>query len=147
MLGDAMNLVVTRRWMTGDTTMGTLTIDGMPECYSLEDLVRTSHGEDIRDVKVPGQTAIPAGIYRVTMDRSPKFGRVPHVHDVPGFTNILIHAGNTVSDTAGCILVGLTRKPAALEQSRLALAELIKKLERAEAMGEDITLEIREMFA
>ena len=142
-----MNLVVTRRWQTGDTTTGTLTIDGLPVCYTLEDYVRTAHGEDIHDVKIPGQTAIPAGTYRVTMHDSPKFGRVPKVHDVPGFEDILIHAGNTAKDTAGCILVGLTRKPAALEQSRLALAEVIKTLEHAEAMGEAIALEIREMFA
>lgn len=142
-----MILVLTRRWQTGDTTMGTLTVDGNPECYTLEDVVRTTHGEDIHTVKIAGMTAIPAGTYRVTMHDSPKFGRVPHVHDVPGFTDILIHAGNTAKDTAGCILVGMTRKPAALEQSRVALVDLIKKMETAEANGEPITIEIREVFA
>lgn len=142
-----LRLVLTRRWVTGDTTMGTLTVDGMPECYTLEDVVRTAQGEDIHDVKVPGETAIPAGTYRVEMDQSPKFGRVPHLRDVPGFTDILIHAGNTVKDTEGCILVGLTRKPSALEQSRVALVELIKKIERAEQHGRPVNLEIREMVA
>ncbi len=141
-----MKLELVRRWQTGDTTTGTITVDGIPECYSLEDVVRTAHGEDISAVKVPGATAIPAGTYRVTLHDSPRFGRVPKLHDVPGFTDILIHAGNTAKDTKGCILVGLTRRPAALEQSRLALGQLVKKLEAAEEHGTPITLMIRDAF-
>ena len=133
-----MTLVLTRRWQTGDTTMGTLTVDGSPLCYTLEDVVR--------EVKIPGETAIPAGTYVVTMHQSPRFGRVPKIHDVPGFTDVLCHAGNTAKDTAGCVLVGMTRQPSAIEQSRVALNLLIPMVESAEARGEPITIEIREAF-
>lgn len=139
-----MNLAITRRWKAGDATVGTLVVDGAPLCYTLEDVVRTEHGEDIHDVKVPGETAIPAGTYRVTMHQSPKFGRVPKLHDVPGFTDILIHAGNTAKDSRGCILVGMVRQSTSLQQSKIALDLLIPHLERATANGEEITIEIRE---
>jgi hypothetical protein len=56
---------------------------------------------------VYAQTAIPAGTYRVTVEISPKFGRVlPRLHNVPHFIGILIHSGNTEKDSAGCIIVG-----------------------------------------
>lgn len=149
-----MTLALTRRWQTGNATMGTLTVDGSPLCYVLEDRVRTKDTDgdgdidavDVAEFKVPGETAIPAGTYRVEMDQSPRFGRVPHIRDVPGFTHILIHAGNVADHTRGCILVGMTRQPAALEQSRVALSLLIPHLERAEAHSEPITIEIRESF-
>ena len=69
-------------------------------CYTLED--------PVRDVKIPGETAIPAGRYRVTLENSPKFGPdTITLHNVPDFQYIRIHAGNTVDDTEGCPLVGL----------------------------------------
>jgi len=61
-------LTLTRRWRTADTTTGTLTVDGIPECYSLEDVVRVpslaealdelTKAAEVARVKVPGQTAI-----------------------------------------------------------------------------------------
>ena len=139
-----MILTLTRRWCSGDCTIGTLTVDGAPECFTLEDVVRTSAdpvkaAEEIQVVKVAGHTAIPAGTYRVTLHDSPRFGRVPLLHGVPGFTDILIHAGNTAKNTQGCILVGQRRGPASLEQSRLALAALLPKIESADV----VTIEIR----
>ena len=49
-------------------------------------------------------SCIPAGEYRLKMTVSPKYGTCYKVIDVPGRTNILIHTGNTVDDTLGCIL-------------------------------------------
>ena len=51
-------------------------------------------------------SCIPAGEYPLKMIVSPKYGPVYKVHDVPGRTDILIHTGNTVDDTLGCILPG-----------------------------------------
>lgn len=101
-----MELTLYRRPTVGTATPGDLYVDGALECRTLEDVVRPlgPHGEG----KVPGETAIPAGRYRVRMDVvSPRFGRIlPRLEDVPGFTGILIHSGNTAEDTRGCILVG-----------------------------------------
>ncbi len=79
-------------------------------------------------------SCIPAGTYTSSPVRSPKFGDVYGVHNVPGRSAILIHAGNyggdiekgLKSDIEGCILLGmgrgtLTGQPA-LTMSRDAIA-------------------------
>lgn len=56
---------------------------------------------------VRGSTAVQAGVYRLALSRSPKFGRLlPLLVGVPGMTGVRIHRGNTVADTRGCILPG-----------------------------------------
>jgi hypothetical protein len=149
-----VKLDVVRRWRTDEATIGTMLIDGEPFAYTLEDPVRAKddNGDGIIDanevarVKIPEQTAIPAGTYMVLMHRSPKFGRVPKILDVPGFTDILIHSGNKPSDTAGCVLVGLTRRRESIEQSKVALVDLIRRIEAAEKIGDSVWIEIREAF-
>lgn len=82
-------------------TIGRLYLNGEYFCDTLEDTLRAP------GVKIPGQTAIPAGTYSVVLNCSPKFNRLlPRLLDVPGFDGILMHRGNTHRDTAGCILVG-----------------------------------------
>ena len=88
-----------------------MNVDGRFVCFGLED--------EYRDDKVANETRIPAGRYKVKMRteggfharytrRFPDFHRgMLHVSDVPSFTFILIHIGNTDEDTAGCLLVGL----------------------------------------
>jgi hypothetical protein len=94
-----MNLVL-KRIELGDTyTIGKLYIDDVFECYTLEDKVR--------DAKVRNETAIPYGTYPVCIDYSNRFQKdMPHVLDVPEFSGIRIHSGNTDKDTEGCILLG-----------------------------------------
>lgn len=119
-----MNLTLKRRWVERDATIGELFLDGLWECYTLEDLVR--------DVKLPGRTAIPAGSYDITLDFSPRFGRVlPHLLNVPGFEGIRLHAGNLPDDTSGCILVGRIRGDAKILGSKLALDALMEKFRMA----------------
>lgn len=87
----------------GDYTIGDLYIDGVYFCNTLEDQVRDLS----KETKVFGQTAIPFGSYQVQVSRSPKFGRdLPRLLNVPHFEGILIHRGNIIKDTNGCILLG-----------------------------------------
>ncbi len=119
-----MILHLVRKWFTEISTVGILYVDGAEECYVLEDRVRTGP-------KVPGETAIPEGTYTVIIDHSRRFNRdMPLILDVPGFTGIRIHSGNTAANTDGCLLVGRTRgpKPDWIGSSRVAFDALFEKL-------------------
>ena len=109
-----MKLQVVRTQLGKDATNGLLFIDGIFECYTLEDQYQA--------VKVMHETCIPEGTYEI------KFRTVGGFHtryaerygadhygmlwlqDVPGFEYILIHTGNTDEHTAGCLLVGETQQ-------------------------------------
>lgn len=110
-------------------TMGVLFLDGHYQCFALEDQLREQPGQPVSAWKIPKQTAIPAGRYRVVLTPSVRFQRpLPLLVDVPGFTGVRIHSGNTVSDTEGCILVGKDRQEGRILQSRIALDLLYNKL-------------------
>lgn len=119
-----MNLLLRRRWFEPTCTIGTLAIDGVWECYTLEDVER--------DTKLYGVTAIPRGRYEVVIDMSRRFKRLlPRLVDVPGFEGVRIHPGNTASDTDGCILVGMDKYIDGVGHSRIAFASLMGKLLKA----------------
>ncbi len=96
-------LIEVKRFEFKDThTVGKMYVDGVYECYTLEDAVRNG-------TKVVGKTAIPIGTYKLIIDASTRFKQdMPHILDVPDFTGVRIHAGNTSADTDGCILLGST---------------------------------------
>lgn len=153
-----MKLKVERRWKKSTYTIGRLYIDGCYYCNTLEDkdrgLKQTDSEDYIRRRKVAGETAIPAGTYRVSMNTiSPKYsavawyksfcdGKMPRLQYVPGFDGILIHPGTTALDTKGCILVGKNTKVGQLTQSRDTFKEVYKRLKEAAGRGETITIEI-----
>ena len=88
--------------------------------------------------KVMGKTAIPEGEYKIVMSPSAKFHRnMPYLKDVPQFEGIMIHPGNTVEDTRGCILVG-TKYGAGLANSRAKFEKIMKILNSED----DNTIEI-----
>ena len=120
-----MLLQLVRRWFTEESTIGTLYVDGLDECFTLEDRVRTGP-------KVFGATAIPEGTYAISIDMSQRFRReLPRLIGVPGFDGIRIHAGNVAEDTHGCILVGQTRGPDWIGRSRAAFDLLFAKMQTA----------------
>ena len=94
-------LIEVKRFEFKDThTVGKMYVNGVYECYTLEDAVRNG-------TKVLGKTAIPIGTYKLIIDASTRFKQdMPHILNVPDFTGVRIHAGNTSADTDGCILVG-----------------------------------------
>ena len=79
-------------------------------CYTLEDPYHKK--------KIHGETRIPSGIYDIILltngalhhkyqKRFPCFHKgMLWLQDVPGFTGVLIHTGNTPKHTKGCLLVG-----------------------------------------
>ena len=119
-----MKLTLERFLIGEQRTIGRLLIDGEFFCYTLEDRVREP------GFKVYGATAIPAGTYQIGMSYSARFKMVlPLLKQVPGFDGIRIHAGNTESDTEGCILVGHNLLHDRIGSSRMALADLIDRLQ------------------
>lgn len=136
-----MKLTLDRTDYADTATVGKLYVDGVYECFSLEDEI------EVNGIKRDGQTCIPPGLYRVVLTWSPKFKRtLPLVLDVPGFDGIRIHPGNDSGDTRGCILVGksLTINHGApyLLDSADAFRELYPKLYYANALGDEISLEV-----
>jgi len=119
-----MNIRVLRKTFTDQSTVGELSVNGKFECFTLEDKVRA--------VKIHGKTAIPAGIYEVTVTFSDKFKKpLPLLLNVPNFAGIRIHSGNTAADTEGCILVGTTKAADSVGNSRVAFKALFEKIEAA----------------
>lgn len=97
-----MKLKLIRNRFAESWTTGQLYIDDVYFCFTLEDVVRP-----VGAPKVMHETAIPYGEYLVTLENSPRFGpNTITINDVPGFTGIRIHSGNTNQDTSGCIIVG-----------------------------------------
>ena len=87
-----MKLVLIRDQTDIDGTFGRLYINGLFECHTLEDVDRLL---EKGGTKIPGETAIPRGEYKVIIDWSNRFKKeMMHVLDVPQFAGIRIHAGN-----------------------------------------------------
>ena len=132
-----MELLLKRKPTDGTRTHGDLLIDDLWECYTLEDPVR------LDGVKIPGDTAIPAGRYQVIVNHSPRFGRqLPLLLRVPHFAGVRIHSGNDVEDTEGCILVGRGREPTRITESRAALEDLMTEIEGALQAGEQVWITV-----
>ena len=123
-----MKLVLKRIAKKETYTIGKLYIDGVYFCDTLEDRVRDLNLEE----KVKHETAIPAGCYKVIVNKSPKFQReLPRLLDVPYFDGILIHRGSTDKDTSGCILVGENKVVGRLINSTKYEIELTKRIKEA----------------
>jgi len=110
-----MKLDVVRTQFGKDATNGMLFVDGVFECFTLED--------EVRDIKVMSETAIPLGEYKIKFRNiggfdtkyKARYGSTFHkgmleLQDVPNFKYILIHTGNTDQHTAGCLLIGETQQ-------------------------------------
>jgi hypothetical protein len=94
-----MKLIQQRIDGTAVDTLGLLYVDGKFFGFTLED--------ERREVKVKGETRIPAGTYELGVRYSPKLKREAiQIKDVPNFEWVMFHAGNTEADTEGCVLVG-----------------------------------------
>lgn len=102
-----------------DTTFGNLFIDGVRECYTLEDAVREMPGVAVVRWKIRERTAIPSASWsrsmglsashRITMEVSQRFGPdTITINDVSAFDHIRMHSGIDIGSTEGCVCVGDT---------------------------------------
>ena len=153
-----MELIVERKYKKQSYTIGNLYIDGVFFSNTLEDADRGLDNsmsiERIKELKKPSITAIPRGTYEVTLDiTSPKYskvqfyrevcnGKVPRLLNVKGFEGVLIHAGNTDKDSAGCLLVGQNKVKGQVVNSRETFKELYKLLKDRKSRGEKIIIKI-----
>jgi hypothetical protein len=93
-----------------ESTLSHLYINGIFQCYLLED--------KIRDVKIAYKTAIPKGIFSLKLNThgaknvnyKKAFGKLHQgmieINGLPNFSFVYIHSGNTIKDSAGCPLCG-----------------------------------------
>jgi len=153
-----MKLTLERRYKCENYTIGKLFIDGQYFCDTCEDKDRGLTDEmkerEIIRKKVYGETAIPKGIYRVSMEIvSPKFksriwarpykGIVPCLLNVKGFEGVLIHPGNSANDSLGCILVGENKEKGKVINSQVTWKRLMDEfLVPCPSKKEDIFIEI-----
>ena len=77
---------------------------------------------------LPYISCIPAGWYEWKKHLSPKFKHCVLLQGVKDRSNILIHKGNSVSETKGCILVGLTFNGKIVGSSKTAYGMLMSSL-------------------
>lgn len=133
-----MKLEIFRTDKTAISTIGSMSVDGVFECFTLEnpEVENPSLGHS--------HICIPCGTYPVTMYDSPKHGRVPLLHDVPNRTWVEIHVGCFSKDTLGCILTGQHKAVDFISNSALALEALIRKIEAALSAGETVEITIQE---
>lgn len=153
-----MELFLERKHKKSNYTIGNLYIDGKLFCNTLEDkdrgLTCNMMETQIKSLKVYGETAIPTGSYTINMNTvSPKFksrswakphgGKLPRLLNVKGFEGVLIHVGNTIKDTLGCIIVGENKVKGQVINSTVTFNKLMKVLLEASLRGETITLTIK----
>ena len=136
-----MKLVLKRDFFTTESTIGVLSIDGDFQCFILEDVDRKL---EAGGKKIYGQTAIPRGIYPVSISYSPRFRKpLPLLSGVPGFEGIRIHSGNTAADTEGCLIVGASRTLNRVNTSRDAFSRLFTRIKAALDGGSRVSIEIK----
>ena len=96
--------VLLKKFVSGAETKTSL------QSFTLED--------EYRDVKVSGETRIPAGFYKLGLRKDdtpltlkyrakyPWFKHHIEILNVKGFTGVYIHIGNSERDTDACLLLG-----------------------------------------
>lgn len=104
-----INIELKRIKETKISTIGELYVDGQKVCYVLED--------GYNNPKIYGESRIPAGKYLITARTEGTFYNVystvykkKHpmlwIRNIPGFEYVLIHKGNSVTETKGCLILG-----------------------------------------
>lgn len=136
-----MELILERKDLNDKSTIGELSINGVTECFILEDTVR--------DVKIDGKTAIPYGRYKIIVTKSNRFSKMaghdvylPLLLNVPNYEGVRIHTGNKPEDTEGCLLPGTEKGTNQVMNSKTAFIKLNDKINLA-LKTEDVWITIK----
>lgn len=135
-----MIIEIRRDTFTPTSTLGEMYVDGRLFGQTLED---TDRHLETGGTKIDGETAIPRGRYLVSLNFSTRFRKImPWVHDVPGFSGVRIHGGNTPADTHGCPLLGQyrDREKQIVYECGPINSRLIAELEACQRRGEGVWL-------
>ena len=156
-----MELKLIRKYRCSNYCIDKLYINNKYFSDALEDpdrsLTDSMSLEEIKKIKIKGNTCIPYGTYNVTLDiYSPKFGsksyykevcngKVPRLLNVKGFDGILIHVGDGPNGhklTEGCILVGRNTIKGGLTEGKKYFQLLYNQMLEAKKRGEKIKITI-----
>lgn len=142
-----MELRLERKYRSSKYCIDKLYINGKYFSDALEDpdrgLTDSMSLEEIKKIKVKGNTCIPYGTYNVTITYSPRFKKnLPLINNVKGFEGIRIHSGNTPQDTEGCLLLGFNRVKGQVVDSRITVSKFITQMQQALNKGEKVTITI-----
>ena len=137
-----MKIEVNRIFKASNYTIGELSVNNNYVCDTLEDKVRAD------GKKVYAETAIPTGTYTLVLSYSNRFKKVmPEILNVPNFSGIRIHCGNSSKDTEGCLLVGKWdgKTENWISDSKNSYNKLYPLLEEAFNKKENITITIKDI--
>ena len=137
-----MEIVLQRDVLHDDYTLGTMYVGLRHYGYTCEDRDRLL--ELHPEAKIHGKTCIPRGRYRVTSSPSKRFGRVMlELLEVPGFSGVRIHGGNTSADTEGCPLLGSVRTLDGVANCKERCESLLRDVQSAEQRGEEVWIDVK----
>lgn len=142
-----MELRLERKYRNNNYCIDKLYINGKYFSDVLEDpdrgLTDNMSLEEIKKVKIKGNTCIPYGTYNITITYSPRFKKnLPLLNNVKGFDGIRIHSGNKPQDTEGCLLPGFNKVKGQVINSRVTTDKLIAQIQQALNKGEKVTITI-----
>lgn len=139
---NTLELLLERDIIEPEFSLGHLYVAMQFYGYTCEDADRAL--EDHPEAKIHGQSAIPRGRYRLATSLSQRFGReLPILENVPGFSGVRIHGGNTAADTEGCILLGRVRTRNGVANCADRVVSLTKVINDTEANGDEVWLTVR----
>ena len=142
-----MELKLIRKYRCSNYCIDKLYINNEYFSDALEDpdrgLTDTMSLEEIKKIKIKGNTCIPYGTYNITITYSPRFKKnLPLLNNVKGFDGIRIHSGNKPQDTEGCLLPGFNKVKGQVIDSRVTTDKLIAQIQQALNKGEKVTITI-----
>lgn len=142
-----MKFTLVRSFIQKNMCIGQLYANDAFICYILEDTVRDLNMDgdldDDGEGKVYAESAIPYGTYEIIVSYSPRFKKdLPLLLNVKGFTGIRIHPGNTISDTAGCLIPGKKLGSDRVDSSTEAFNEIFSLIKHALKSNQIVSITI-----